>query len=100
MTEFKKIQEYVVKNNILPKNCDYHTQRSIRNSKGQTGKIRVLAVNGTAMVEYICPDCSNYGYIEQPWKRPFAAKCEKCGFKMGVPKMKQAFKKEQKKGKS
>lgn len=100
MTELKKIQEYVVKNNILPKNCNYHTQRSTKNSKGQiTGKIRVLAFQGKAMVEYVCPECASYGYLEQEWKRPFYAKCEKCGFKMSVPKMKQEFKKEQKKSK-
>ncbi len=100
MTELKRIQEYVQKNNILPKDCNYHTQRSTKNSKGQTtGKIRVLAIHGKAMVEYVCPECGHYGYTEQEWKRPFSTKCEKCNLKMGVPKMKQAFKKEQKMGK-
>lgn len=98
--ELKKIQEYVQKNNILPKDCDYHTQRSVKNSKGQTtGKIRVLAIHGRAMVEYVCPGCSHYGYVEQEWKRPFFTKCEKCGFKMSVLKMRQEFKKEQKREK-
>jgi len=95
--EFKRIQEYVQKNNILPKDCDYHTQRSIKNSKGEaTGKLRVLAIHGNAMVEYVCPECEHYGYTEQEWKRPFYFRCEKCNFKMSVQKMKQEFKKEQK----
>ena len=95
--ELKKIQEFVQKNGILAKSCDYHTQRGTRNSKGQiTGKIRVLALHGKAMVEYICAECNSYGYLEQEWKRPFYAKCEKCGFKMSVPKMKAEFKKETK----
>ncbi len=96
--ELKKIQEYVQKNNILPKDCDYHTQRSAKNSKGQpTGKIRLLALHGKAMLEYVCPECGHYGYNEQEWKRPFYAKCEKCSFKMSVPKMKAEFKREMKK---
>ena len=95
--ELKKIQEYIEKNNILPKNCDYHTQISVKNSKGQVaGKLRVLAVNGKAMLEYVCPECGNYGFVEQEWKRPFYTKCQKCSFKISVPKLKQEFKKEQK----
>ena len=96
--ELKKIQEYVQKNSILPKDCNYHTQRSTRNSKGRiSGKMRVLAIHGKAMVEYVCPECGHYGYTEQEWKRPFYTKCEKCGFKMGVPKLRKEFKNEQKK---
>ena len=28
------------------------------------------------------------------WERPFSIKCEKCGVKIGVPKMKEQAKKE------
>ena len=97
-----KIQEYVQKNGIKPSDCLYHTQRSARNSKGEpAGKMRVLVpkADSTARVEYTCPECSHEAYAEQEWKRPFSIKCEKCGYKMTVPKMKAEFKKEQKKGK-
>lgn len=95
-----RIQEYIVKNNIKPSDCAYHTQRTVKNSKGEPkGKIRVLArKDGTAMTEYTCPECTNSGYVEQPWKRPYYVKCEKCGQKISVPKMKDAAKKEMKKG--
>jgi DNA-directed RNA polymerase subunit RPC12/RpoP len=97
--ELKKIQEFVVEKKIKPSDCLYHTQRDAKNSnKEPTGKIRVLVPksDGIARVEYICPECGHYGYTEQEWKRPFSIKCDKCGFKLTVPKMKQEFKKEQK----
>ncbi len=96
-----KIQQYVIENNIKPKDCAYHTQRSAKNSRGQmTGKIRVLArKDGVAMVEYTCPECSHSGYAEQEWKRPFYVKCEKCSHKISVPKMKAEAKKEMREGK-
>ena len=94
--ELKKIQEYVDKNNITPSTCLYHTQRTTKNKKGEmTGKIRVLATkDNVARVEYICPECTSYGYQEVEWKRPFYVKCEKCGTKLGVPKMKDEAKRE------
>jgi peptide subunit release factor 1 (eRF1) len=95
-----KIQELIAAKKILPKDCLYHTQRGSRNSKGEyTGSIRVLALkeDNIARVEYKCPECGHEGYAEQEWKRPFAIKCEKCGAKLGVPKMREEFKKEQKK---
>ena len=94
-----KIQDYIVKNNILPKDCVYHTWRDTRNKKGEsTGKIRVLVPPKAldAMIEYTCPECKHEAYKEQPWKRPFSTKCDKCGFKLSVPKMKQEAKKEMK----
>lgn len=97
MPELKKIQEFIVKNNILPKDCLYHTNRTAKNSRKQpTGKIRVLVPksDGKARAEYICPECGFYGYTETEWKRPFSVKCEKCGFKISVPKMRQEAKKE------
>ena len=94
-----KIQEYVQKNSVKPSDCLYHTQRSTRNSKGEpAGKMRVLVPksDGIARVEYTCPECSHEAYAEQEWKRPFCIKCEKCSYKMTVPKMRAAAKKEMK----
>ena len=63
-----------------------------------TGKIRVLVPpkSDTAMIEYTCPECKSEAYKEQPWKRPFSTKCDKCGYKLSVPKMKAEAKRESK----
>lgn len=95
-----KIDEYVKQNSIKPSDCIYHTNRSTRDSKGGfTGKIRVLVpkADSIARCEYVCPECKHAAYAEQEWKRPFSIKCEKCGYRISVPKMKQEFKKEMKK---
>jgi len=92
-----KIQEFIAKNGILPKECVYHTWRDTKNLKGEpTGKIRVLVppASVTAMIEYKCPECGHEAYKEQEWKRPFSTKCDKCGDKITVPKMKQEAKRE------
>lgn len=92
-----KIQDYIVKNNVKPKDCVYHTWRDAKNKKGEpTGKIRVLVPphSSTAMVDYTCPECKHTGYKEQEWKRPFSMKCDKCGFLLRVSKMKNEAKKE------
>lgn len=97
-----KIQDYIVKNNILPMDCAYHTWRDVKNAKKEiAGKIRVLVPKNStvAMVEYTCPECKHAAYAEQEWKRPFAVKCAKCGFKMSVPKLKKEALKEAKAGK-
>ena len=108
-----KIQDYIVKNNIKPKECGYHTMPDTKNTKSQPtgkkknakgeprGKIRVLVPphSTTAMVEYTCPECKHAGYEEQEWKRPFKMKCGKCGFLMTVPKMKQEAKRDAKNAK-
>ena len=94
-----KIQDYAIKNNTKAKECVYHTWRDARNKKNEsTGKIRVLVPpkSTIAMVEYTCPECKHEAYSEQEWKRPFNIKCAKCGFKITVPKMKAAAKKEMK----
>ena len=93
-----KIQQYIVQNKILPKECLYHTNRTIKNKKNQpTGSIRVLATkDNVARVEYTCPECKHSAYTEQEWKRPFFVKCGKCNFKITVPKMKAQAKKEAK----
>ena len=92
-----KIQDYIIKNSLKPKDCAYHTSRSVKNSKGEiVGKIRVLVPKDTAMVEYTCPECRHEAYVEQPWKRPFSLKCAKCGIKISVPKLRNQAKREAK----
>lgn len=98
--ELEKIQEYAVKNRILPSDCLYHTQRTVKNKKGEAaGKIRILVpkADGIARAEYVCPECGSYGYQETEWKRPFSVRCGKCGAKISVPKMKGEAKREFKK---
>jgi len=96
--EMNKIDEFITKNKILPRDCEYHTNREITGKSGKKGKLRVLAwkKDHMARVEYVCPECGHYGYIETEWKRPFSIKCQNCGAKISVPKMKQQFKKEMK----
>jgi len=92
-----KIDDFIKQNSIKPSDCLYHTNRDVKNKKGVAGgKMRVLAPksDSIARVEYKCPECLSEGYIEQKWERPFSIKCEKCGVKIGVPKMKEQAKKE------
>ena len=99
MSEFKKIDEFVQKNNILPRDCAYHTWRDALNKENKaTGKMRILVPksDNIARIEYICPECNKYGYLEIAWKRPFSYKCQACGFLIRVPKMKEQFKREMK----
>lgn len=94
-----KIQDFIVENNVSPKECVYHTWRDVKNSKKEiAGKIRVLVPpkSSTAMVEYTCPECKHSAYVEQEWKRPFYFKCEKCGFRLSVQKLKKEALKEAK----
>lgn len=97
-----KIQDYVVKNNVKPSDCTYHTWRDVKNAKREiTGKIRVLVPKNStiAMVEYTCPECKYVAYKEEPWKKPFAIRCDKCNFKISVPKLKKEALKDAKAGK-
>lgn len=91
-----KIQDYVIKNNVKPKECEYHTNRTVNNSKNEpTGSIRVLVhKDNLAMCEYKCPECLHSGYAESEWKRPFSIKCEKCNNKISVPKLREQAKRE------
>ena len=96
MSEFKKIDEFVQKNNLLPRDCAYHTWRDALNKAAKaTGKMRILVPksDNIARIEYICPECKKYGYVEAPWKRPFSYNCQHCKFLIRVPKMKEQFKK-------
>jgi len=97
--EFQKIQEFIQKNKITPRDCEYHTWREAKNKEGKyTGKIRILVwkQDKIARCEYICPECGKYGYIEKPWKRPFSVKCEHCGFLIRVPRLRDEIKKDKK----
>lgn len=92
-----KIDDYIKQNSVKPSDCLYHTNRTALNKSGATaGRIRVLALksDSIARCEYACPECKYEAYAEQPWKRPFSVKCEKCGYRINVPKLKQQFKKE------
>jgi len=92
-----KIMDFIKENGIKPKECDYHTNRTIKSKLGKpTGNIRVLAYKGNAMVEYTCPECEHKAYTEQEWKKPFAIKCEKCGHRMPVGKLRAQAKREAK----
>ena len=90
--ELKKIQEFILKNNIQLSDCIMHTNRKLENN----GKIRILVLKGEpdAYVEYICPKCGHYCYTKKTWKRPFSIKCENCGKLIRVPRMKTLIKKE------
>jgi DNA-directed RNA polymerase subunit RPC12/RpoP len=92
-----EIEKYIQENNIKPSDCLYHTTRNSKNRKGGVaGRIRVLVskADSIARCEYMCPECEHESYTEQEWKRPFSVRCENCGFRISVPKMKQEFKRE------
>lgn len=94
-----RIDEIIAQKKLKPSDCLYHTWRNCLNKKGKpTGKIRVLVPKSdkTARVEYTCPECSHQGYAEAAWKKPFFVRCDKCSFKLSVPKMKDQFKREMK----
>lgn len=95
--EFKKIQEIISKRNLGPSDCEYHTQRALEND----GKVRVLVVKGEkeANVEYICPYCGYYGFVQKLWKRPFSVNCENCKKLIRIQKMKTLIDKDKKAGK-
>ncbi|MEM5826015.1 MAG: hypothetical protein QXL09_01150 [Candidatus Aenigmatarchaeota archaeon] len=91
------IQKFISENKITPKDCVYHTNRPVKNSKDKyTGAIRVLVLkkDNIARCEYICPECKFHGYKETSWKRPFSIKCEKCGYLIRVPRMRDEIKRE------
>ncbi len=97
--ELHKIADFIKKNKVTPKDVIYHTWRDGKNKKGEiSGKIRIIVMksDGIARVEYICPECGHYGYLETEWKRPFSFKCEKCGYRIRVPRLKDEVKKERK----
>lgn len=97
--ELHKIAEFIKKNKITPKDVIYHTWRDGKKRNGEIGgKIRIIVLkkDGIARVEYICPECGHYGYLETEWKRPFSFKCEECGFRIRVPRLRDEVKRERK----
>ncbi|MBI4896537.1 MAG: hypothetical protein HY832_03245 [Candidatus Aenigmarchaeota archaeon] len=97
-----KIEDYIKKHKITPRDCTYHTNREGRNKENkQAGYVRVLVpkTSTTAMVEYVCPECSYAGYLEMPWDKRFAFKCQKCSYRMSVSKLRAEVKREKQKEK-
>lgn len=91
-----KIDDFVKQNSLKPKDCLYHTNRSVKGTKNGSMRVLVSKTDSLARCEYVCPECTHAAYVEQPWKRPFYVKCEKCGFKMSVPRIRDAAKRERK----
>ncbi len=91
---FDKIEKFIKENGITPKDCKYHTLRTLENN----GRIRVLVLksDNIARCEYICPNCGHYGYCEKEWRRPFSVKCDGCGKTIRVPKLLSEFKRKAK----
>ena len=95
-----KIESIIKEKKIKPSDCSYHTWRDLSNKKGEiTGKVRVLVIKGEekARVEYKCPYCGNEDYLETQWFKPFSFQCRKCGSTIKILKLREEFKKEQKK---
>ena len=79
------------------------SNRIIKNkNEEETGRMRVIVRTGseTAEVDYECPECSFKEHIETEWKRPFSVRCNKCGFLLRLPKLKDEIKREKKKAKA
>jgi len=91
-----KIDDFIREHNVKPHECLYHTNRNVVGAK--PGKIRVLVpkTDSIARCEYVCPSCGSSGYVEQPWKRPFFVKCEKCSAKISVPRIRDEAKRQRK----
>ena len=78
------------------------SNRTLKNKAGQeTGRMKVLVKvdSENAETDYICPECLFAEHVSPEWSRPFSVKCSKCGFKMELPKLKEAMKKEKDKEK-
>jgi hypothetical protein len=87
------IDEIIKKKDLTPKDCTYHTLRSLENN----GKIRCLVIKGEDIVhvDYTCPKCGHSGYKTQEFKKVskaakirFVVECDKCKFKIKVGKLK------------
>ena len=88
-----KIDEIIRDKKLTPKDCEYHTIRTLENN----GKVRVLVIKGdsTAHIESKCPKCGHEAYNEQEYKKVSKAskirmrvECEKCKTKIKVEKLK------------
>ena len=81
-------------------NFSYITNRTVQNKAGELkGKIAVLVRKGSSIAEYkyICPECGDAADGQQEFKRPITIRCQKCGFLMKLPKLKDELKKDKKK---
>lgn len=90
----------ITERKLKPSDCSYHTWRDLSNKDGKyTGKVRILVIKGEtkARVEYICPHCLNSSYMETEWFKPFTFDCQKCGKTVKILKLREEFKKDQKK---
>lgn len=92
---FDKISKMISEKNLKSADCEYHTLRTLENN----GRIRALVLKGekTLHIEYVCPKCGHYDYVQQEWqavskgaKYKFETKCSKCGNAIKVPKLKGA----------
>ena len=90
---FDKIQKIIAEKKLTPKECEYHTLRTLENN----GKVRVLVIKGEkiAYIELICPYCGKYTYAEQEYKHVSKAskirlrvECSNCHKKTKVEKLK------------
>jgi len=90
----EQIEQLIKRRGIRPSDCSYHTFRTIETKDGKKGKVRVLVIKGetNAHVEYLCPQCKHQSYLVLPWKRPFSFRCEKCGFRVNVPRLRDEIK--------
>lgn len=93
----EKIGNFIKENNISK--CRYHTWRDLEEDGEKKGEIRVLVLKDEekARVEYCCPECGKKFFTEEKWKRPFSVKCENCGNRIKVPRIKDKVKRETKK---
>jgi len=74
----------------------YVTNRTLKNKAGEDkGKLKAFVKTGETLAQgdYVCPECSHEGKINQEFKRPFSLKCEGCGITLKVPKLKGKKKK-------
>jgi len=81
-------------------NYSYITNRTLQNKAGkETGRIAVRVRTGstTAEYNYTCPECGDSRNGTQEFRRPLQVKCQKCGYLMKLPKLKDELKKEKKK---
>jgi RNase P subunit RPR2 len=84
-------------------NYSYITNRTLRNGRGEEkGRIAVRVKTGSATAEYnyTCPECGDSRNGTQEFRRPIMVKCQKCGFLMKLPKLKDELKKEKKKNRA
>jgi ribosomal protein L37AE/L43A len=78
-------------------NYSYITNRTLQNARGEEkGRVAVRVKTGSATAEYnyTCPECGDSRSGQQEFRRPIMVKCQKCGYLMKLPKLKDELKKE------